>query len=92
MAKVQIEGDDTVFSCEDGTNMIQAIEDGNLKVPLGCLHGHCGACRVEVVRGDLAPLSENEKLALRGIDAEEDVRLACLARLEGDVVVRTLKC
>ena len=31
------------------------------------------------------------KLALRAFDTEEDMRLACLAYLDGDVVVRTLK-
>jgi ferredoxin len=91
MAKVQIEGSDAVHECESGTRMYEAIEDGNLKVPLGCLHGHCGACVVEVVSGGLAEIKEGEKLALRAFDTEEDMRLACLAYLDGDVVVRTLK-
>jgi uncharacterized 2Fe-2S/4Fe-4S cluster protein (DUF4445 family) len=50
--------------------------------------GVCGGCGVRVLRGELAPPDEAESAALRRAPA--GVRLACRARVAGDVEVRPL--
>jgi len=54
--------------------------------------GRCTTCRVKVDKGmnNLSPIAEREFKALKRIDAEKDVRLACQAELKKDDVSITL--
>lgn len=72
-----------------GTTVLEAADA--LRVPIGRVcggGGTCSTCRVEVVVGaeHLSPIGENEIAYELG----PGVRLACQARLEGDVAVRVL--
>lgn len=72
-----------------GTTVLAAADA--LRVPIGRVcggGGTCSTCRVEVVVGaeHLSPIGENEIAYELG----PGVRLACQARLEGDVAVRVL--
>ncbi|HTS03759.1 MAG TPA: 2Fe-2S iron-sulfur cluster-binding protein [Thermoanaerobaculia bacterium] len=72
-----------------GTTVLEAAEA--LRVPIGRVcggGGTCSTCRVEVAAGaeNLSPIQENEIAYELGAN----VRLACQARIAGDVGVRVL--
>ena len=47
----------------------------------------CGTCRVQVVAGTLSDMDLNEEVVLGAIAVEKGYRLACQAKLLGDVSV-----
>jgi adenylate cyclase len=74
---------------EAGSTVLAAADA--LRVPIGRVcggGGTCSTCRVEVVEGagNLSPLEQNEIAYELG----PNVRLACQARVLGDVGVRVL--
>lgn len=72
-----------------GTSVLEAADALAVRIGRVCGgQGTCSTCRVEVVSGaeNLSPAGENE-LAY-GLAA--GVRLACQARIEGDVGVRVV--
>lgn len=88
--------------CEKGANLRQvAIQNGiqlypGIKSVLNCRgKSLCGDCRVHVVKGreNLSPMRGMEKLRVGlsffKIGNEDRVRLACQARVEGDIEVLT---
>ena len=88
--------------CEKGENLrALALKQGiqlypGLKRILNCRgHASCGECRVHVVKGmeNLAPKTVLEKIRIAlswfKFGHEHEVRLACQAKVEGDVEVFT---
>jgi ferredoxin len=69
------------------TKLLDACIELNLKVPFGCTVGKCGVCAVELIEGDLAEPSRYEAAVLEGGGYPVRARLACQARLAGDVVI-----
>jgi ferredoxin len=64
------------------------------EVPLGqsCSgDGNCGWCRVSVVEGadNLAPPDTLEQRVMRDKEFKANERVACLARIQGDVTITT---
>jgi uncharacterized 2Fe-2S/4Fe-4S cluster protein (DUF4445 family) len=49
--------------------------------------GACGRCKVQIVAGEVSPISAKEKEILTGKEAERNYRLACLTRALGNVKV-----
>jgi ferredoxin len=74
----------------EAETLLELCVDAKLPVPFGCTVGKCGVCRVEVLAGQLAPASRFEVAVLEGFQCEPGVRLACQARLAGDVTVQPL--
>ena len=76
-------------SCEvpPGTTLQDALTllDVDLIVPCGG-EGTCGKCRVEA-SGEISPLTSSERALLSPEQLEGDIRLACQARLSGQVQV-----
>lgn len=71
----------------EGALLDLAMEE-NLGIPFGCTAARCGVCQVEVLDGALAPASELEQATLQQFGCGPRIRLACQARLAGDVVLR----
>lgn len=72
-----------------GTTVLAAADALHVKIGRVCGGGGtCSTCRVQVVAGagNLSPIGENEI----AYDLGPDVRLACQARVLGDVGVRVL--
>jgi uncharacterized 2Fe-2S/4Fe-4S cluster protein (DUF4445 family) len=72
-----------------GRTVLEAADALGVKIGRVCGgQGTCSTCRVQVVAGaeTLSPIGENEIAYQLG----EGVRLACQARIGGDVVVRVL--
>ena len=54
-----------------------------LSLPCGG-HGKCGKCRVTLLTGELSPPDDDEKRLLKEAELADGVRLACVARVQGD--------
>jgi uncharacterized 2Fe-2S/4Fe-4S cluster protein (DUF4445 family) len=72
---------------EEGIRLSDCIRKAGLSIetPCNCL-GLCGKCKVKVT-GELSPLIEEER---KFIGDEENIRLACIARVEGPVEVELI--
>ncbi len=70
----------------DGESLLDVARRNSVPIAAPCNgRGRCGRCAIRVVSGVLEQPDESEKRLLRY--AADDVRLACRARIAGDVVV-----
>ena len=77
------------FEVAAGTTiLVSAIQNG-LQLRHDCTEAICGTDRVKILSGkeQLSEKDENEELTLEMMNAEPDDRLACVARIIGDVTV-----
>jgi uncharacterized 2Fe-2S/4Fe-4S cluster protein (DUF4445 family) len=83
-----------------GKNLLEAARELGVDIESTCGASHtCGKCKVKIEEGffekfgiesrmsHLSPLTEVEKKKLKKEQLEENYRLACLAVLQGDVLV-----
>lgn len=91
MPRIRVEpSGEQIEAPSSGTLLATALDHG-LPLPFGCQAAKCGLCRVHVLQGaitGLLPPSLLERTTLIGLHSPRGVRLACQARLVGDVVVR----
>jgi ferredoxin len=77
------------FEVAAGTTiLVSAIQNG-LQLRHDCTEAICGTDRVKIISGkeQLSEKNENEELTLEMMNAGPDERLACVARIVGDVTV-----
>ena len=77
------------FEVAAGTTiLVSAIQHG-LQLRHDCTEAICGTDRVKILSGkeQLSEKNENEELTLEMMNAGPDERLACVARIVGDVTV-----
>lgn len=105
MHKVSYLDKEKEFEVEENEVIFDALDNAGEKLPHGCLAGSCGACRIEVIEGfeNLKPASaienntidaivENiEKRDGAGSCADKKIRLACRARVLGDIKFKSFK-
>jgi ferredoxin len=105
MPRVSIADTEKVFDVKDGDILYDSLYDQGEELPHGCLSGSCGACRIEVITGNenLQPAGvietntidclKEEFVQLHGKEFLEGktIRLACRAKIKGDVSFRPLK-
>jgi ferredoxin len=105
MPKITLKENEKQFEVKDQAIIYDALFDLGEELPHGCLAGSCGACRIEVVSGaeNLQPagLIENNTLdclkdEFRQKHGEEflegkTIRLACRAKILGDIEIKSLK-
>ncbi|MDR3556291.1 MAG: ASKHA domain-containing protein [Syntrophobacteraceae bacterium] len=85
MPQVSFNGHKFTLEAERGETLLSCIRRGGLKAESTCGgRGVCGKCRV-TAQGELSPPDDDERRVLEGLPAE--VRLACRARVAGDVSV-----
>jgi ferredoxin len=71
-----------------GTTLLEAARGAGLPVARACGGGGlCSRCGLRVLVGSVSEESAAELRAKRANRVDPELRLACLARLEGDVVV-----
>lgn len=87
MPEINFIRENVVIEVEEGTKLIDCIREAGLKIetPCNCI-GICGKCKVKAF-GELYPKTEEEEKYTE----EDNIRLACLARVKGDVKVELLK-
>ncbi len=74
-----------------GTLLMDAVSEARLPLGQSCDGvAICGFCRLHVVAGAdaLSAVTDGERKVLSSLGAAPDERLACCARIEGDVTVR----
>ena len=77
------------FEVAAGTTILVSAIHNGLKLRHECTEAICGTDRVKILSGkeQLSEKSENEELTLEMMNAGPDERLACVARIVGDVTV-----
>ena len=91
MPKVTIEGEKTIET-NAGTKLVLAIEDGGIDILHRCGGiARCTTCRVEIVSGDVPPISAEEIEALEEPELIEKFRLSCQLFVNNDLTVRVAK-
>ena len=81
------------FDVAAGTTiLVSAIQNG-LQLRHDCTEAICGTDRVKILSGkeQLSEKNENEELTLEMMNAGPDERLACVARVVGDVTVQVIE-
>jgi ferredoxin, 2Fe-2S len=73
---------------EAGTSVFDAGARVGAGIDTACVgKGTCGLCRVKVVAGELTPYTDEEERHLGNLYRITRLRLACRARVVGDVTV-----
>ncbi len=81
MIKISVNG--KVYEREVNTSIETLLkETDGISMPCGG-HGKCGKCKV-LVKGEVNPLTENEKRLLSNDEIKKGIRLACSLKAEGD--------
>jgi len=88
MPNITVDGEKT-FEAPEGKKLVLAIEDAGIDILHRCGgNARCTTCRVEILEGDVPPISEAEIEALEDPDLIEKYRLSCQIRVENDLKVR----
>ena len=91
MPQITVEGKQT-FETPANTKLVLAIEDAGIDILHRCGGiARCTTCRVEVLSGDVPPISEAETEALEEPELIEKYRLSCQIRVQSDMTVRLWK-
>ena len=107
MAKVTvILGDESkTLEVTSGELIWDELDRLGTKLPFGCLAGSCGSCRINVQFGEnnlspkgavetdtVAHISNSYRLKLgENFLKEKNIRLACRARVQGDITISPIK-
>ncbi|MCD8509273.1 MAG: (2Fe-2S)-binding protein [Bacillus sp. (in: Bacteria)] len=90
MVKITVPGKGS-FEVSKGTKLVLALEDNGVDILHRCGgNAKCTTCRVNVLDGDLGPLTEVETAAFQRKGLDEDCRLSCQVRVERDVTVEPI--
>lgn len=91
-ARVTFTPADRTVDVAPGTRLLDAATQAGVVMVAPCGgRGACGRCAVRVMQGELAPPEERERAALSRARLRDDrIRLSCLAKVQGDVTVRSL--
>ena len=71
------------------TTLLEVAESNDLPIEAGCRMGMCGADPVAIVSGmdQLSPIEDDEKTTLGRLGLANNTRLACCARVRGEVTI-----
>ena len=77
------------FEVPSGTTILYAAVRNGIQLRHDCTEAICGTDRVKILSGkeNLSAVIDNEELTLEMLNAGDDERLGCVAKIEGDVVV-----
>jgi len=88
MPTIEVEGKKT-FEAPEDKKLVLAIEDGGIDIMHRCGGiARCTTCRVEVLSGDVPPISEVEIEALEEPELIAKYRLSCQLRVHSDMKVK----
>ena len=77
------------FEVATGTTILVSAVQNGLRLRHDCTEAICGTDRVKILAGKehLSDKDENEELTLEMMNGGPDDRLACVARIVGDIIV-----
>ena len=77
------------YEVEAGKKLVLALEDAGIDVLHRCGGlARCTTCRVELIEGDVPPMSDLEIEALETPEMIAQFRLSCQLMCDGDLTVR----
>ena len=81
------------FEVAAGTTILVSAVQNGLQLRHDCTEAICGTDRVKILSGKefLSEKDENEELTLEMMNGGPDDRLACVARIVGDVTVEVIE-
>ena len=82
---IRIAGSDVQFAVEPDETILDAALRLGLPAPYGCKNGHCGACRAQLVDGNVHYKAPPQ--ALSGQEREAGLTLLCEAQPDSDVTL-----
>jgi phenol/toluene 2-monooxygenase (NADH) P5/A5 len=71
---------------QEGQTILEAALAQGINWPYGCAHGMCGACKAQLISGEV-DLSDASAFALFDDEREEGLILTCCARPKSDAVL-----
>jgi len=91
--QVHFKPDNKQVAVKEGRTLLDIAEEQELNIEAGCRMGVCGADPICVVKGmeNLSKVNGDERNTLQRLGLGENTRLACMAKVKGDVTV-SLKC
>ena len=90
MPQITVEGEEP-FEAPLGKKLVLCIEDAGIDILHRCGgNAICTTCRIEVLGGDVPPISEVEIEALETPEMIEQFRLSCQIRVQNDLNVRVV--
>jgi phenol hydroxylase P5 protein len=84
--QVTIEPLGETINVEEGQTILDAALRAGIWIPYACNHGLCGACKIDVLDGEIDH-QQASPFTLMDIERDENKALACCATLESDVVI-----
>ena len=92
MPKITVQPSGKVYEYEAGGSLLEILLAQNIFVDNPCNgKGVCGKCRVRIVSGELTEPNETERKLLKEEELASGVRLSCLVKPEGDLVVELMQ-
>lgn len=73
-----------------GETILECLRQANVAFPHNCQSGNCGACKCELIAGDILELPYSEH-ALSAEERSRNLILACRTQVWGDCTVRRLE-
>lgn len=91
MPTINIQGRES-FSCAKNENLLdRLLASGELaENPCGG-RGRCGKCRIQLLSGEVSPITPDEERLLSGKERKDGIRLACMTSVLGDCSIRLLQ-
>ncbi len=85
MPIVTVEGEKS-FEVPAGKKLVLAIEDAGIDILHRCGgNARCTTCRVEILEGEVPPMSDAERDALEDPELIAQYRLSCQIRVQSDL-------
>jgi ring-1,2-phenylacetyl-CoA epoxidase subunit PaaE len=84
LAKVSIKGECFEFTVPKGKSVLDVALDNNLEIPYSCQTGDCGACKANLLQGELYCKNSNK---LNGEEVSSHRLLCCSYPMTDEIVV-----
>ncbi|RQS06057.1 2Fe-2S iron-sulfur cluster-binding protein [Burkholderia sp. Bp8991] len=83
---VRIAQTDERYACVSGESLLAGMAKlGRRGIPVGCLNGGCGVCKVRVLRGAVRKLGPISRAHVSAEEESDGYALACRVVPDGDV-------
>lgn len=83
---VTIAQTDERYACASGESLLAGMAKlGRRGIPVGCLNGGCGVCKVRVLRGAVHRLGPISRAHVSADEERDGYALACRVAPDGDV-------
>jgi ferredoxin len=87
--QIDLEGHDRPIPAEAGDTVLVSLLRAGVPFPFSCQLGNCGACKCELICGDVLELERSE-LALSSAERAKGIILACRTQVRGDTALRRI--